>query len=107
LGLWRGDAYQGYRSTGFGATEADRLDELRRTAAEDLIESRLAGSDPGQLVPELEAMVREEPLRERRWAQLMVALYRAERQAEALQAFTRAREVLVGELAMEPGPELQ
>jgi WD40 repeat protein/DNA-binding SARP family transcriptional activator/energy-coupling factor transporter ATP-binding protein EcfA2 len=107
LGLWRGDAYQGYRYTAFGATEADRLDELRRTAVEDLIESRLSRSDPGQLVPELEAMVREEPLRERRWAQLMVALYRAGRQAEALRAFTRARDVLVGQLGVEPGPELQ
>jgi WD40 repeat protein/DNA-binding SARP family transcriptional activator len=107
LGLWRGIAYQGYRYTGFGAAEGDRLDELRRTATEDLIDSRLAGADPGQLVPELEAMVREEPLRERRWGQLMVALYRAGRQAEALQAFARAREVLVGELGVEPGPELQ
>ena len=107
LGLWRGAAYQGYRYTGFGAAEGDRLDELRRTASEDLIESRLAGEDPGRLVPELEAMVREEPLRERRWGQLMVALYRAGRQAEGLQAFTRAREVLVGELGIEPGPELQ
>jgi len=107
LALWRGDAYQGYRYTAFGATEADRLDELRRTAVEDLIESRLSGSDPGQLVPELEAMVREEPLRERRWGQLMVALYRAGRQAEALQAFTRARDGLVGQLGVEPGPELR
>src|SRR5512132_494935 len=107
LGLWRGPAYQGYRYTGFGAAEGDRLDELRRTATEDLIDSRLAGADPGRLVPELEAMVREEPLRERRWGQLMVALYRAGRQAEALQSFGRAREVLVGELGIEPGPELQ
>ena len=107
LGLWRGTAYQGYRYTGFGAAEGDRLDELRRTATEDLIDARLAGADPGQLVPELEAMVREEPLRERRWGQLMVALYRGGRQAEALQAFARAREVLVGELGIEPGPELQ
>ncbi|MDP9331642.1 MAG: winged helix-turn-helix domain-containing protein [Actinomycetota bacterium] len=107
LGLWRGAAYQGYRYTGFGAAEGERLDELRRTATEDLVGSRLAGEDPGRLVPELEAMVREEPLRERRWGQLMVALYRAGRQAEALQAFARAREVLVGELGIEPGPELQ
>ena len=107
LGLWRGPAYQGYRYTGFGAAEGDRLDELRRTATEDLIDSRLAGADPGQLVPELEAMVREEPLRERRWGQLMVALYRAGRQAEALRAFARVREVLVGELGLDPGPELQ
>jgi DNA-binding SARP family transcriptional activator len=107
LGLWRGAAYQGYRYTGFGAAEGERLEELRRTAAEDLIDSRLAAGGAGQLVAELQAMVREEPLRERRWGQLMVALYRAGRQAEALQVFTRAREVLVGELGIEPGPELQ
>src|SRR5215467_10921051 len=107
LGLWRGAAYQGYRYTGFGAAEGDRLEELRRAAAEDLIDARLAAGGAGQLVAELQAMVREEPLRERRWSQLMVALYRAGRQAEALQVFTRAREVLVGELGIEPGPELQ
>src|SRR5919197_854975 len=107
LGLWRGAAYQGYRYTGFGAAEGERLDELRRTATEDRIDSRLAAGDAGQLVAELQAMVREEPLRERRWSQLMVALYRAGRQGEALQAFMRAREVLVGELGIEPGPELQ
>jgi hypothetical protein len=107
LGLWRGVAYQGYRYTGFGAAEGDRLEELRRAATEDLIDSRLAAGGAGQLVAELQAMVREEPLRERRSGQLMVALYRAGRQAEALQAFTRAREVLVGELGIEPGPKLQ
>jgi DNA-binding SARP family transcriptional activator len=93
--------------TGFGAAEGDRLEELRRTAAEDLIDARLAAGGAGQLVAGLQAMVREEPLRERRWGQLMVALYRAGRQAEALQVFTRAREALVGELGIEPGPELQ
>jgi DNA-binding SARP family transcriptional activator/WD40 repeat protein len=107
LDLWRGAAYQGYRYTSFGAVEGERLDELRRAAAEDLIDSRLAGGDVGRVVPELEGMVREEPLRERRWGQLMVALYRSGRQAEALQVFTRAREILVGELGIEPGSELQ
>jgi DNA-binding SARP family transcriptional activator len=107
LGLWRGAAYQGYRYTCFGAAEGERLEELRRTAAEDLIDARLAAGGAGQLVAELQAMVREGPLRERRWSQLMVALYRAGRQAEALQVFTRAREVLVGELGIEPGPGLQ
>ena len=107
LGMWRGDAYQGFRYTRFGASEGDRLDELRRTAAEDLVDARLGGADPAALVPDLESMVRDEPLRERRWGQLMVALYRAGRQAEALQAFRRAREVLVDELGIEPGPELQ
>ena len=107
LGMWRGDAYQGFRYTRFGASEGDRLDELRRTAAEDLVDARLGGADPAALVPDLESMVRDEPLRERRWGQLMVALYRSGRQAEALQAFRRAREVLVDELGIEPGPELQ
>jgi WD40 repeat protein/DNA-binding SARP family transcriptional activator len=107
LGLWRGAAYQGYRYTAFGAAEGERLEELRRTATEDLIDSRLAAGGAGQLVAELQAMVREGPLRERRWSQLMVALYRAGRQAEALQVFTRARAVLVGELGIEPGPKLQ
>src|SRR6266540_763049 len=107
LDLWRGDAYQGYRYTGFGAAEGDRLDELRRTMTEDLVDSRLAAGDAAELVADLEGMVREGPLRERRWGQMMVALYRAGRQAEALQAFRRAREVLVGELGIEPGPELQ
>jgi DNA-binding SARP family transcriptional activator len=107
LGLWRGAAYQGYRYTDFGASEGERLDELQRTATEDLIDSRLGAGEAGQLIAQLEAMVREEPLRERRWGQLMVALYRDERQAEALHAFTRAREVLVGQLGIEPGSELQ
>src|SRR5262249_23164486 len=107
LDLWRGAAYQGYRYTGFGAAEGVRLDELRSAATEDLVDSRLAAGDAGELVADLEGMVREGPLRERRWGQLMVALYRAGRQAEALQAFTRTREVLVGELGIEPGPELQ
>src|SRR5262249_57085186 len=93
--------------TGVGAAEGERLEELRRTATEDLIASRLAAGDAGQLVAGLQAMVREEPLRERRWSQLMVALYRAGRQAEALQGFTRARAVLVGELGIEPGPRVQ
>jgi WD40 repeat protein/DNA-binding SARP family transcriptional activator len=107
LGLWRGDAYQEYRYTGFGGSEGERLEELRRTALEDRIDARLANGDPGSLVADLEGMVREEPLRERRWGQLMLALYRAGRQAEALQAFTRARAVLVDELGIEPGPDLQ
>jgi DNA-binding SARP family transcriptional activator/WD40 repeat protein len=107
LGLWRGDAYQEYRYTGFGGSEGERLEELRRSALEDRVDARLAGGDPGSLVADLEGMVREEPLRERRWGQLMLVLYRAGRQAEALQAFTRARAVLVDELGIEPGPDLQ
>jgi WD40 repeat protein/DNA-binding SARP family transcriptional activator len=107
MDLWRGTAYQEYRYTGFGGTEGERLEELRRAATEDRIDARLANGDPGSLVADLEGMVREEPLRERRWGQLMLALYRTGRQAEALQAFTRARAVLVDELGIEPGPDLQ
>ena len=106
LDLWRGAAYQEYRYVGFGGSEGQRLEELRRAAIEDRFDARLANGDAGSLVADLEGMVREEPLRERRWGQLMVALYRAGRQAEALQAFTRARAVLVDELGIEPGPDL-
>ena len=107
LSLWRGRAYQEFRSAPFGVSEGERLEELRRAALEDLADARLAsGADPA-VVGDLEAMVREEPLRERRWGQLMLALYRSGRQAEALDAFARARAVLVDELGIEPGAELQ
>jgi DNA-binding SARP family transcriptional activator/WD40 repeat protein len=107
LRLWRGVAYQDFRGTRFGAAEGDRLEELRRTALEDLVDARLAAGEAAPLVADLESMVHEEPLRERRWGQLMLALYRSGRQAEALQAYTRARSVLVEELAVEPGPALR
>jgi WD40 repeat protein/DNA-binding SARP family transcriptional activator/energy-coupling factor transporter ATP-binding protein EcfA2 len=106
LGLWRGSAYQEYRYTGFGTSEGERLEELRRSAEEDRVDTRIAAGDASSLIADLEAMVRAEPLRERRWGQLMLALYRAGRQAEALHAFTRARSVLVDELGIEPGPDL-
>jgi DNA-binding SARP family transcriptional activator/WD40 repeat protein len=106
LGLWRGTAYQEYRYTSFGTPEGERLEELRRSAEEDRVETRITAGDASSLIADLEAMVRAEPLRERRWGQLMLALYRAGRQAEALHAFTRARSVLVDELGIEPGPDL-
>jgi WD40 repeat protein/DNA-binding SARP family transcriptional activator len=107
LGLWRGSAFQEFRYTSFGSSEGERLAELRRAAMEDLIETRLAAGDAGTVIADLEAMVRDEPLRERRWGQLMLALHRAGRQAEALQAFTRARTILADEVGIEPGSELQ
>ena len=61
----------------------------------------------GVLVGELESLVARHPLRERLWAALMLALYRAGRQADALRAYQRARDVLVGELGLEPGAELR
>jgi WD40 repeat protein/DNA-binding SARP family transcriptional activator len=107
LALWRGAAYQDHRYTRFGAAEGERLDELRRTATEDAVEAKLVTEDHGRLVAELEAMVLDEPLRERRWGQLMIALNRSGRQAEALEAFARARARLIDELGVEPGPELR
>jgi DNA-binding SARP family transcriptional activator/WD40 repeat protein len=107
IGLWRGDAYQGLRYTRFGDTEGERLDELKRSAAEDLAQARLAMGSGSELIAELEGAVREAPLRERRWGQLMLALYRSGRQAEALDAYRRARSVLSDELGIEPGPDLQ
>jgi WD40 repeat protein/DNA-binding SARP family transcriptional activator len=107
LALWRGNAFQEFRYSNFGGAEGERLAELRRAAVEDLIDTRLALGDAGTPIADLEAMVRDEPLRERRWAQLMLALHRAGRRSEALQAFTRARAILVDEVGIEPGSELQ
>jgi WD40 repeat protein/DNA-binding SARP family transcriptional activator len=107
LRLWRGTAFQEFRDTGFGASEGERLEELRRTAAEDLIDARLGLGVSATLVSNLEAMVRDEPLRERRWGQLMLALHGAGRRAEALQAYARARSVIVEEIGIEPGAELR
>jgi WD40 repeat protein/DNA-binding SARP family transcriptional activator/energy-coupling factor transporter ATP-binding protein EcfA2 len=106
LGLWRGASYQDVDAR-FAQIEAERLAELRRSAMETRIDAILAtGSEPG-VVAQLEAMVREEPFRERRWAQLILALYRDGRQAEALEAFRRTETLLGEELGVDPGPELQ
>jgi hypothetical protein len=82
--------------------ERARLEALRLTALEDRIEADLALGGPGGLVSELEALLADHPYRERLWGQLMLALYRSGRQADALQAFHRARQVLDEELGIEP-----
>src|SRR6516164_7867692 len=74
---------------------------------EDRIDASLALGGHAQAAAELEAMVQARPLRERRWAQLIVAAYRCGRQADALRAYQRCRTVLSGELGLEPGPELR
>jgi WD40 repeat protein/DNA-binding SARP family transcriptional activator len=107
LGLWRGQAFEEFLDTDFGAAEADRLAELRLVALEDRIEADLRLGRHRELVAELEGLVREQPLRERLWAQLMLALYRSGRQADALLAYQRARSVLVEELGIDPGAELR
>ena len=86
------------RPAGWGMAEAARLGELRRDCEEQLAEARLALGEHRSLVGDLEAAVAAEPLRERRWAQLMLALYRSGRQADALRAFQRLRTILADEL---------
>jgi WD40 repeat protein/DNA-binding SARP family transcriptional activator len=107
LGLWRGRAFEEFLDTDFAVAEADRLAELRLAAVEDRIEAELRLGRHRELVAELEGLVREQRLRERLWAQLMLALYRSGRQADALLAYQRARSVLVEELGIDPGSELR
>ena len=107
LAEWRGAAYDGFCSVDLCAHEAARLDSLRAAAVEDAAESGLALGRARELIGELELAVAEEPLRERRWALLMLALYRSGRQADALGAYHRARAVLRDEVGVDPGAELQ
>ncbi|HWH05825.1 MAG TPA: BTAD domain-containing putative transcriptional regulator, partial [Gaiellaceae bacterium] len=106
-GLWRGEALAGLRDAPFAEVEARRLDELRLAVLEARGDARLASGAGEELVRELQALVAAEPYRERLHAQLMLALYRAGRQAEALEAFQEARRILVDELGVEPGAELR
>jgi predicted ATPase/DNA-binding SARP family transcriptional activator/class 3 adenylate cyclase len=107
LALWRGPALVDFAYEPFAQDEISRLDEARLAAVEDRIEAELALGDHGVLVGELEVLARQHPLRERICAQLMLALYRSGRQAEALDVYQRARTHLSDELGLEPGPELK
>jgi len=107
LDLWRGAPLADLAFEPFAQVEIARLEELRTAASEELIEAGLELGRHAQLVGELEALVAEHPLRERLRGQLMLALYRSGRQAEALEAYRRARETLVDELGIEPSPDLQ
>ena len=107
LALWRGPVLAGVAFEGTAAGEAARLEELRTHAAEDRIDAELALGRHAELVGELEALVADYPLRERLRGQLMVALYRSGRQADALDVFQRTRAELVDQLGIEPGPQLQ
>src|SRR5438132_8386115 len=106
LELWRGPPFEELAGYLPAEAEAARLAELRRVASEELMDADLACGRHGACVAELESMVAAEPLRERRWAMLMLALYRCGRQADALRAYQRARTTLADELGVEPGPEL-
>jgi DNA-binding SARP family transcriptional activator len=107
LALWRGDALAELAFEPFAAPEVFRLEELRLAATEDLIGAELDAGRDAQLVAQLESLVARNPLRERLRGQLMLALYRAGRQADALAAYQDARRALVAELGLEPGPQLQ
>jgi DNA-binding SARP family transcriptional activator len=105
--LWRGPPLGDFAYEPFAQNEAARLDELRLAAIEERIEAELELGRATEIVGELEGLVRENPLRERPRGQLMLALYRSGRQAEALQAYQNARRMLVDELGIEPTPALQ
>ena len=107
LDLWRGQALADLASGHGPRVEAVRLEELRLSAIEDLIDSDLALGRHAEVVGELEVLVAVYPLRERLHGQLMIALYRSGRQAEALEAYQAARRTLVDELGLDPGPALQ
>ena len=107
LSLWRGPAFGDLAYETWARAEAERLDELRLACLEERFAADLARGLDAELVGEVEALVAEHPLRERFRAQLMLALYRSGRQADALAAFREARRTLVDELGLEPGLELQ
>ncbi len=107
LALWRGPALAEYADEAWAQAEIGRLGELRAVARERRADARLRSGEAALVVPDLEALVAEEPLREERWRLLVLALYRAHRQADALAALRRARTTLAEELGLDPGPALR
>src|SRR5262249_29044229 len=107
LALWRGPALADFAYESFAQAAIVRLEELRLTALEQRIEVDLALGRHAELVGELEQLVGEQPLRERLRGQLMLALYRSGRQAEALEAYRSARSALLEELGIEPSAPLR
>jgi class 3 adenylate cyclase len=107
LVLFRGEPLSDFRYEPFAQGEIARLEELRQEALGERIDADLALGRHSELVGELEPLVALNPLREHLTGQLMLALYRSGRQAEALESYRRARECLVEELGLEPGPELR
>jgi DNA-binding SARP family transcriptional activator len=105
LALWRGPALAGLGSP-LIRSAAEALDERRMTALDHLLDLRLASGEARELVGDLRTLVAEYPLREGLRGQLMLALYRSGRQAEALQTYDEGRRLLADELGIDPGPEL-
>jgi predicted ATPase len=107
LALWRGGAFEEFADRDWGRAVAVRLDESRTKAREDMIDARLAVGAHAEVVGELEALVAEHPLRERPWQQLIVALHRSGRSADALRRAAAHRELLRDELGLEPSSSLR
>ena len=107
LSLWRGQPYAEVADEDWARAEVGRLAELRLAAAEDRIGAELALGRDAAVIPDLENLATTYPTRERLVGQLIVALYRSGRQADALAAYRAARTSLVEELGIEPGPELR
>jgi predicted ATPase/DNA-binding SARP family transcriptional activator len=106
LRMWRGSALADVADAPFAAATVTRLSELRLAATEDRIDADLAAGLGAELVPELEELAGEHPLRERLRGQLMRALYAAGRQADALGVFEQTRELLAAQLGVDPSPAL-
>jgi DNA-binding SARP family transcriptional activator len=107
LALWRGPPLADFRYETWAEPEIERLEELRLGALEDRLDAELEAGGGADLVAELESLVQAHPLRERLRAQLMLALYRAGRQADALAVYQETRRRLVDELGIDPSPQLQ
>jgi ABC-type transport system substrate-binding protein/DNA-binding SARP family transcriptional activator/streptogramin lyase len=105
--LWRGRPLADLEFESFARLEVRRLETLRLQVVEDRIDAELAAGRHAAVCPELEQLVAEHPLRERLRGQLMIALYRCGRQADALETYRAGRSLLVEELAVEPGPQLR
>ena len=105
--MWRGAVLAEFAFQNFAQPEIRRLDELRLVALAERIDADLELGHHGDVIGELEGLVAEHPLRESFLRQLMLALYRAGRQAEALDVYQAARTRFVDELGIEPGPELR
>jgi DNA-binding SARP family transcriptional activator/ABC-type branched-subunit amino acid transport system substrate-binding protein len=107
LSIWRGQPLADLGNERFARDVVPALEDERLAAVESRIDADLAAGRHTELVGELAALVRAHPFRERLCAQQMLALYRSGRQSEALDAYAAARDALVSELGLDPGPELQ